>query len=133
MKTLVLIVIAVVAVVALLVLARAGQRALEQRRAHDPIEYYGSWDGYGVPIHLTQRITKEEAEARAAHGSAYLIGYFDASGRLVRAVKMLRGEIFFAEDYTHFPSGSVQRVKTVNADGVETVSEYKDGEWPKFW
>ena len=90
MKTLVLIVAAVIAVGALLAFARLSQLWSEQRRPHDPIEYYGSWDGYGLPLHLTHRIAREEAEARAARGSPYLIGHFDAQGRLIRAVKLLR-------------------------------------------
>ena len=133
MKTLLLIVTVVVAVGALLIMTRLGQYWAGQRRSHDPVEYYERWGGYGVPTHLVHRITKEQAEAQAARGYAYLIGYFDANGRLVRDVKMLRGAISLAEDYTYFPSGSVQRVKAVDGDGVETVREYKDGEWPRFW
>jgi hypothetical protein len=40
------------------------------------------------------KITKEEADAVAAEGSAYLIGYFDADGKLLRVVKMLRIPLF---------------------------------------
>jgi hypothetical protein len=134
MKTLILIATAVVAVGVLLFAARLGQRRAELRRPHDAVEYYKSWAGYGVPIHLVHRITKQQAEAQAARGYAYMIGYFDSNDRRVRDVKMLRGEIFFAHDYTYFPSGSVQRIKATNPDGVETVSDYKDGTWPGlFW
>lgn len=34
-------------------------------------------------------------------GYAYMIGYFDDDGRLVRDVKMLRGEVFFEHLYTY--------------------------------
>lgn len=127
MKTLVLIVAAVIAVGALLTLARLGQRWGEQRRPHDPVEYYGSWDGYGLPIHLANRITRQEAEARAARGSPYLIGHFDEQDRLTRAVKMLRGSVFFDQEYFYDPRGRVTRVKTTNPDGVTSVADYPDG------
>jgi hypothetical protein len=134
MKTPILIVTAVVAVAVLLFTARLGQHRAEQRRPHDPVEYYESWGGYGVPIHLVRRITKEQAEAQAARGYAYMIGYFDSDGRLVRDVKMYRGAVFFSHDYTYYPSGSIQRVKVTDPDGAETVSEFKDGTWPGlFW
>lgn len=127
MKALTLIVIAVIAVGALLAAARIGQRRAEQRRPHDPIEYYGSWDGYGLPIHPTNRITKEEAEARAARGSAYLIGHFDKQDRLIRAVKMLRGSVFFDQEYFYDLGGRVTRIRTTNPDGVTSVADYPDG------
>ena len=127
MKTLVLIVVAVIAVGALLAVACIGQRWSEHRRPHDPIEYYGSWDGYGLPIHLTDRITREDAEARAARGLPYLIGHFDQQDRLTRAVKMLRGSIFFDQEYSYDPRGRVTRVKTTNPDGVTSVADYPAG------
>jgi len=36
-------------------------------------------------------------------------------------------------DTIYFPSGSVQRVKVTNSDGIAAVSEYKDGTWPGFF
>jgi hypothetical protein len=82
-----------------------------RRRKHDPVEYFSGWDGYGLPIRLTGRITKDEADAIAARGNAYLIGYFDGDNRLVRDVKMLRGEVFFEHVYDYYPSGRIRRVK----------------------
>ena len=107
------------------------QRAHE--REHDPIEYFAGWDGYTLPIHLTKLITKQEAEAIAARGYAYLIGYFDDDGRLVRDVKMLRGEVFFEHLYTYYPSGKLRRVIVTNADGVVTTREYAEGAVPGFF
>jgi hypothetical protein len=127
MKTLVLIVVAVIAVGALLAAAWLGQRWREQGRPHDPIEYYGSWDGYGLPIHLTHRMSKEEADVRAARGLPYLIGYFDQQDRLTRAVKMLRGSVFFDQEYFYDPRGRVTRVRTTNPDGVTSVADYPEG------
>jgi hypothetical protein len=60
--------------------------ALKARQKHDPIEYYAGWGGYRHPIALEHKITKEQADALAAEGSAYLTGYFDANGKLVRVV-----------------------------------------------
>ena len=107
------------------------QRA--HQRKHEPIEYFAGWDGYTLPIHLTTLISKQEAEAIAAGGNAYLIGYFDDDGRLVRDVKMLRGEVFFEHLYTYYPSGKLRRVTVTNADGVVTTREYRDGSRPGFF
>jgi hypothetical protein len=32
-------------------------------RKHDPVEYFAGWDGYTLPIRLTDQITKQQAEA----------------------------------------------------------------------
>lgn len=93
-------------------------------RKHDPVEYFRGWDGYGLPIRLSGRITKDEADAIAARGNAYLIGYFDGDNRLVRDVKMLRGEVFFEHVYEYYPSGRLRRVEATNPKGVQTVREY---------
>jgi hypothetical protein len=104
------------------------------RRKHDPVEYFAGWDGYTLPIRLTGRITKEEAEAIAAGGNACLIGYFDDDGRLLRDVKMLRGAIFFEHLYDYYPSGKLRRVSVANPRGVVTTREYRDGAVPGlFW
>jgi Family of unknown function (DUF6156) len=128
MKTLISLVLAVA-------VGLAGWIAWQRRpRKHDPVEYFAGWDGYGLPIRLTQRITKEEAEAIATRGNAYLIGYFDENNRLIRDVKMLRGKVFFEHVYTYYPSGRLSRVKVTNPDGVETEREYRpsDSAW-FFW
>jgi hypothetical protein len=70
-----------------------------EKRKHDPVEYYLGWGGYTHPMALEKKVTKEEADAVAAREGAYLIGYFDADGRLRRAVKMLRGAVFFDFEY----------------------------------
>jgi hypothetical protein len=107
------------------------QRAHE--RKHDPVEYFAGWDGYTLPIRLTKLITKEEAEAIAAQGYAYMIGYFDDEGRLVRDVKMLKGEVFFQHLYMYYPSGKLRRVTVTNPDGVVKTREYKEGAIPGFF
>ena len=76
---------------------------------------------------------EEEAAAIAARGNAYLIGYFDANNRLVRDVKMLRGEVFFEHVYTYYPSGRLRRVKATNPKGVETVREYRQSDRAGFF
>ena len=93
------------------------------RRQHDPVEYYRGWSGYRHPIHLDNQITREEAEAIGAAGAAYLIGSFDADGRLTRVVKMMRGEVFFEYDYTYYPNGK-RRGATIRRGGRMTVLEY---------
>jgi len=103
------------------------------RRKHDPVEYFSGWDGYGLPIRLTGRITKDDADAIAARGNAYLIGYFDGDNRLVRDVKMLRGEVFFEHVYDYYPSGRIRRVKATNPKGVVTVREYRQTDRAGFF
>jgi Family of unknown function (DUF6156)/RHS Repeat len=127
MKTLVLIVIAVVSVGALLAAAQLGQRWREQRRVHDAVEYYERWGGYDMPIRLINQITKEQAEAQAARGEAYMIGHFDPQGRLVRAVKMLRGAVFFDQQYSYDPRGRLVRITITDADGVTRSADYPEG------
>jgi len=109
-----------------------------RRRRHDPIEYYLGWGGYSHPIGLHKQVTKEKAEAVAAEGGAYLIGYFDADGRLTRAVKMLRDSVFFDFEYTYYPNGTRKSAKVTNAKGVVSLREYD--RWgrgrpgnPLFW
>ena len=102
-------------------------------RKHDPIEYFAGWDGYTLPIRLTGLITKAEAEATAARGHPYMIGYFDDENRLVRDVKMLNGEVFFEHLYTYYPSGKLRRVTVTNGDGVVNTREYQEGAVPGFF
>lgn len=102
-------------------------------RKHDRIEYFAGWDGYTLPIRLTGRITKAEAEATAARGNPYMIGYFDDENRLVRDVKMLNGEVFFEHLYTYYPSGKLRRVTVTNSDGVTNTREYQEGAIPGFF
>jgi hypothetical protein len=112
----------------------AGWMAWQRRpRKHDPVEYFNGWDGYGLPIRLTGRITKDEADAIAARGNAYLIGYFDGDNRLVRNVKMLRGEVFFEHVYDYYPNGRLRRVTATNPKGVETVREYRQSDRAGFF
>jgi hypothetical protein len=125
MKTLIPIAVAVIGVGALLAVARLGQRW--QRQPRDPIEYYEMWGGYDAPIHLINRITKEEAGAQAARGYAYMVGYFDTQGQLVRAVSMHHGAVFFDHEYTYDPRGRLTHVKTTNPDGVVSEVEYPGG------
>lgn len=113
-------------------------RARVRRRRHDPIEFYLGWGGYSHPIALQTKVTKEIAEAVAAKGGAYLIGYFDSNGRLMRAVKMLRGSVFFDFEYAYYPNGTRKSAKVTNAKGAVTIREYD--RWgrgrpgnPSFW
>jgi len=109
-----------------------------QNRKHDPVEYYLGWGGYSHPIGLDKKITKEEAEAVAARGGAYLIGYFNADGKLVRAVKMYRGSVFFDFVYEYHPNGKRKSAKVTNAKGIVTARKYDESGSggpgnPLFW
>src|SRR5215510_12473718 len=92
-------------------------RSVRANRKHDPIEYYKGWGGYGHPIGLQNQITKEEADAIAAGGHAYLIGHLNADGKLVRVVKMLRGSTFFDFEYAYHPNGRLKYSRVTNAEG----------------
>ena len=56
-------------------------------------------------------------------GAAYLIGYFDGCGRLTRAVKMYRGEVFFDYAYRYHANGRLKSA-SVARGGRVTVLEY---------
>jgi len=127
--------------IAVLVLAGAGLLVLilrrldraRARRNHDPVEYYRGWTSYRHPIYLQHKITKEEAYAIAASGSPYLIGYFDADGKLTRVIKMMRGKVFFEFVYAYYPSGKVKRVEATNTRGEVTVRDYDGSRRPGFF
>ena len=93
---------------------------------HDATEYYRSWGGYRHPISLQSRISKEEAEDRAAGGKAYLISSFDAQGRLVRVIKMLKGSIFFEFVYEYHPNGKLKTATITNAKGETSLRRYDE-------
>ncbi len=98
-------------------------RFARARRKHDPLEYYLGWGGYWHPVGLHNRIAKEDADALHARGAAYLIGYFDGDGRLTRAIKMCRGEVFFDYLYRYHPNGKLKSA-SVSRGGRATVLEY---------
>ena len=98
-------------------IARAGE-------THDPIEYFRSWSGYSHPLHLSQKISQAQAQELAAAGYAYVIGTFDAGGRLTRVVKMLRGAVFFEFVYTYRPDGKLAQARITDADGRVSVLDY---------
>src|SRR5215831_3622550 len=128
--------IAVVAVLGLALLIVWVKR--KRKRKHDPIEYYLGWGGYSHPIGLQSRVSKQKADDVAAQGGAYLIGYYDSDGRLVRAVKILRGAVFFDFEYTYHANGKRKSAKVTNAKGVVSLREYDErgrglsGD-PSFW
>jgi hypothetical protein len=96
---------------------------MRTKRHHDPVEYYRGWGGYRHPIGLQSRISKDEADAFAAKGAAWLTGYYDESGRLTRAVKMYRGELFFEYGYAYHPNGRLRSAR-VTRGGRVTVLEF---------
>lgn len=62
-----------------------------------------------------------------------MIGYFDGDNRLVREVKMLRGEVFFERVYDYYPNGRLRRIKATNPKGVVTVRECRQSDRPGFF
>ena len=93
------------------------------RITHEPVEYYRGWGGYWHPIGLTHKISKDEADARHAEGSVYLIGRYDGK-KLTRVTKMLKGAVFFDFEYSYHPNGRCASVRTTNANGVVKVRYY---------
>jgi hypothetical protein len=98
-------------------------RARVRQRRRNAIEYYLGWGGYTHPIGLQNRITKEAAEACHAEGTVYLVGHYDGEGRLTRAVKFWRGEVFFEYLYGYHPNGRLRRARVARGGRV-TVLEY---------
>jgi hypothetical protein len=93
------------------------------RRRHDRIEYYAGWGGPRHPVVLEKRITRDEARAIAAKGAPFLIGYYSEKGRLIRAVKLIRGEFFFEYRYNYHRNGRLKRAR-ITRGGHVTVLEY---------
>jgi hypothetical protein len=135
MKTLIVPIVVLGVGLVLLVAWSARERA---NTRHDPIEYYRGWGGYGHPIVLQNKMTKEEADAVAKTDSAYVIGYFDRDGKLTRVVKMLRGAVLFDFVYSYHPNGKLKSAEVTNANGVVSVRDYDEsGRWRSgarsFW
>ena len=104
---------------------------------HEPIEYYLGWGSYSHPISLQHKISKEEADALHAKGGVYLIGRY-RDRKLTGVTKMRKGAMFFDFEYTYYPNGTCESVKTTNAKGEMKIREYdrwgrgrSDG--PGFW
>jgi hypothetical protein len=131
MRTLILL-MALVAGALMWSILRPFQRLPAKYGTHDAIEYYAGWDGYGLPLRLSKKITPEEAKAYAARGAAYLIGYFDEDGKLVRNVKMYQGSVFFEHEYAYHPGGQLKSVRATNPKGVVTTREYEPSDRPGF-
>jgi hypothetical protein len=122
MKISILLIVVVGLVVAALFVRATLIRA---NRKHDPIEYYRGWGGYRHPIVLENKITKEAADALAAKGFVYLIGYYDGDAKLTRVVKFLRGEMFFEYLYTYHPNGRLKSARVARG-GRDTLLEYDE-------
>lgn len=105
--------------------AFAMQSSIAGVRMHDPVAYYADWGGYRHPVVLSHRITKDEADAIAAKGAAYLIGHFDTDGKLVRVVKLLGGDVFFEYAYAYHPNGRLRSARITRAGSVKTL-EYDE-------
>lgn len=88
------------------------------------VEYYRGFSGYDLPLRLTNKITKEEAEAGASNASFY-IAYMER-GKLIRVVKMFRGSADFEHMYQYYPNGKLKRVEGKNAEGVVKVEEFDE-------
>ena len=101
----------------------SARRWLRRRRKHDPVEYYLSFAGYRHPVTLTNRITKMEAEALAAKGAAYYIGYFE-DGELHRVVKIYRGAILYEHNYVYASNGKLKSRKHIDREGVTIEKIY---------
>jgi hypothetical protein len=111
-------------------------RQKRRERKHDPVEYYRRFAGYQLPLRLIEKIAKEEVEALTSAGQSYLVGHYGPNGRLLKAVKMLRGEMDFQHAYIYSPKGRLMSVVIARADGTVNVlggGAAKDGsglQWP---
>jgi hypothetical protein len=134
MQTLMVVVISVAGAAFALALFRFMRARTWKKR--EPVEYFSGWGGYRHPIGLSDKITREEADARQARGDVYLIGHFDADNRLVRAIKMYKGVVFFDFAYTYHPNGTRRSATITNNKGVTSEREYDTsgrGTEKHFW
>ena len=92
-------------------------------RVHEPVEYYRGFAGYSHPVTLTIPISKDEADALAAKGAAFLVGSFDAGGKLMHVVKYLNHDVFFDFAYSYYPNGRIKSA-VVTGNGRTTVFDY---------
>ena len=117
------ILIPLIIIIGIVVAALRARSTLRRMKRKHAMEYYRGWGGYWHPIGLQNRITKEEADAYAARGAVYLVGCYDANGRLARVVKFLRGEVFFEYLYTYHPNGKLQSARVMRG-GRDILREY---------
>jgi len=96
-------------------------RKMGRGRKHEPVEYYRRFAGYHLPLRLIEKITKEEAEALTSAGQSFYVGHYGPNGRLLKAVKMLRGEMDFEHAYIYSPKGRLMSVVIARADGTVNV------------
>ena len=98
-------------------------RTARRGRNREPVEYYRSFAGYKhqLPLRLTQKIAKEEAEALAAAGYSYYVGHYGPDGRLLKAAKMLRGQMDFEHTYLYSPQGRLMSAAIATADGTVSM------------
>jgi hypothetical protein len=104
---------------------------------HEPVEYYRGFAGYGHPVTLTYPVTKEEADALAAKGKAYLVGTYDDEGKLLHVVKYLNHDVFFDFVYSYYANGKIKSA-VITGDGRTTFIQYdtrgrQDPSTPGFW
>ena len=74
---------------------------------HQPVEYYGGFNGYSFPLRLKHLKTRAEAEAS---GAAYYVARYDGHGRLVEVQKVLPGGPDFRHEYVYAADGTLMRV-----------------------
>jgi hypothetical protein len=109
--------LALITVLALYLRSRKTRRG----RKHEPVEYYRRFAGYQLPLRLIEKIAKEEAESLTSAGQSYYVGHYGPNGRLLKAVKMLRGEMDFEHAYVYSPKGRLMSVVIARADGAVNV------------
>jgi hypothetical protein len=89
------------------------------------VEYYRSFSGYDLPLRLIDKTTKEEAEANEKK-AAYYVAHFDSDRKLVRVVKMFRGNVLFEDRYFYYPNGKLKRREGKNEIGVLIMQEFDE-------
>lgn len=85
-------------------------------------KYFATFSGYNIPLKLTEEIPKELALKR----DAYYVGFYDEDQRLTCVEKYLDGALFFRHSYFYREDGSLRESKTVNSEGIETVSYFDE-------
>jgi hypothetical protein len=78
--------------------------------------YYVTYSGVKPPVRLVDPIGEAELNNR----NTFVVGYFDAKGRLVSFEKLVYGQTELSHHYTYRADGTLERA-TIRVDEEETT------------
>ena len=109
-----------------LVFLASGVLSIAQEQLNE--KYFGTFSGYTLPLKLKNNLSKSEIEARRA----YLVAYYDASGRLHKVRKVLDGKTEFIHEYAYDAQSKLVEVIVTNHEGnISILKRTPDGRMVK--